>query len=180
MTVYDISCHIQFIQYYLIDCTTGTLLLIKHIMIIDSNFNWLWIIPDEPCGGMWCTSTSVYPFPLRWLRECTLCLIIIIKSEVWTIIHGLALGHETIICAVCLSIFLLSWWPHGMDRVLAHHHPSVTALGPSDVMYGWVSNTWLHILPTYSFCCSSVVDLFELLFSYEWDMITCARVLASG
>ena len=27
---------------------------------------------------------SVYPFPLWWLREYTLCLIIIIKSEVWT------------------------------------------------------------------------------------------------
>ena len=34
---------------------------------------------------------------------------------------------------------------------------------PSDVMYGWVRNTWLHILPPYSFCCSSMVDLFELL-----------------
>ena len=35
-----------------------------------------------------------------------LCLIIIIKSEVWTITHCLGLGHETIACAVCLSIFL--------------------------------------------------------------------------
>ena len=35
------------------------------------------------------------------------CLIIIIKSEVWTIIHCLGLGHETMVCAVCLSIFLL-------------------------------------------------------------------------
>ena len=33
---------------------------------------------------------------------------------------------------------------------------------PSDVMYGWVRNTWLHILPPYSFCYSSMVDLFEL------------------
>ena len=49
---------------------------------------------------------SVYPFPLWWLREYTLCLIII-KSEVWTIIHCLGLGHETMVCAVCLSIFLL-------------------------------------------------------------------------
>ena len=36
-----------------------------------------------------------------------LCLIIIIKSEVWTITHCLGLGHETIVPAVCLSIFLL-------------------------------------------------------------------------
>ena len=49
---------------------------------------------------------SVYPFPLWWLREYTLGLIIIIKSEVWTIIHCLGLGHETMVCAVCLSIFL--------------------------------------------------------------------------
>ena len=33
------------------------------------------------------------------------CLIIIIKSEVWTITRCLWLGHETMVCAVCLSIF---------------------------------------------------------------------------
>ena len=35
------------------------------------------------------------------------CLIIIIKSEVWTITHCLGLGHGIMVCAVCLSIFLL-------------------------------------------------------------------------
>ena len=55
------------------------------------------------------------PIPLWWLREYTLCLIIIIKSEVWTIIHCLGLGHETMVCAVCLSIFFwhqhyYCWW----------------------------------------------------------------------
>ena len=49
---------------------------------------------------------SVYPFPLWLLRKYTLCLIIIIKSEVRTIIHCLGLGHETMVCAICLSIFL--------------------------------------------------------------------------
>ena len=39
--------------------------------------------------------------------ECTLCVIIIIESEVWTIIHCLGLGHETMVYTVCLSIFLL-------------------------------------------------------------------------
>ena len=38
-----------------------------------------------------------------------LCLIIIIKLEVWTIIHCLGLVHETMVCAVCLFIFLFSW-----------------------------------------------------------------------
>ena len=44
-------------------------------------------------------------------RMYILCLIIIIiiiiiKSKVWTITHCLGLGHETMVCAVCLSIFL--------------------------------------------------------------------------
>ena len=38
-------------------------------------------------------------------RMHILCLIIIIKSEVWTITHCLGLGHETMVSAVCLSIF---------------------------------------------------------------------------
>ena len=33
--------------------------------------------------------------------------IIIIKSEAWPICHCLGLGHETMVCAVCLSMFLL-------------------------------------------------------------------------
>ena len=39
-------------------------------------------------------------------RIYVLCLIIIIKSEVWTVTHCLGLGHETMVCAACLSIFL--------------------------------------------------------------------------
>ena len=35
-----------------------------------------------------------------------LCFIIIHKSEVWTITHCLGLGHETMVSAACLSIFL--------------------------------------------------------------------------
>ena len=44
--------------------------------------------------------------PVMIERIYILCLIIIIKSEKWTITHCLWLGHEWIICAVCLSIFL--------------------------------------------------------------------------
>ena len=41
-------------------------------------------------------------------RIYILCLIIIIiKSEVWTITHCLGLGHETMVSVVCLSMFLL-------------------------------------------------------------------------
>ena len=39
-------------------------------------------------------------------RIYILCLIVIIKSEVWTITHCLGLGHETMVSAVCLSVFL--------------------------------------------------------------------------
>ena len=40
-------------------------------------------------------------------RIYILCLIIIIKSVVWTITHCLGLGHETMVSTICLSIFLL-------------------------------------------------------------------------
>ena len=45
-------------------------------------------------------------FPHDGWENIFLCLIIIIKSEVWTIIHCLGLGHETMVCAICLFIFL--------------------------------------------------------------------------
>ena len=78
---------------------------------------------------------SVYPFLLWWLREYILCLIIIIKSEVWTITHCLGLCHEIMVSAVCLSIFLwiydmagllrgtfVSWWylPRIWPSVIDH------------------------------------------------------------
>ena len=40
-------------------------------------------------------------------RMYILCLIIIIKSEVWTITHCIGLGHETMVSAACLFMFLL-------------------------------------------------------------------------
>ena len=53
----------------------------------------------------------VFDLPISFVmieRIYILCLIIIIKSEVWTIAYCLGLGNETMVCAVCLSIFLLS------------------------------------------------------------------------
>ena len=47
------------------------------------------------------------PIPLVMIERIhILCLIIIIKSEVWTITHCLGLGHNTMVIAVCLSICL--------------------------------------------------------------------------
>ena len=44
-------------------------------------------------------------------RIYTLFYFIIIKSDAWTIILCLGLGHETMVCAVCLSIFLSYTFP---------------------------------------------------------------------
>ena len=55
---------------------------------------------------IWGCVSSAYPIILWWSRECVLYLIIIIKPEVWIINHCLGLGHETMVCAVCLTMFL--------------------------------------------------------------------------
>ena len=70
-----------------------------------------------PLYNTWGCVFSVYPFPLWWLKEYILCLISIIKSEAWTITHCLGLGHETMVCAVCVYVFLwichMAGLPHG-------------------------------------------------------------------
>ena len=56
-----------------------------------------------------CVCMCVFSLPISFVmieRIYILSLIIIIKSEVITITHSLDLGHETMVCAVCLSIFL--------------------------------------------------------------------------
>ena len=63
---------------------------------------------------IWGCMSSAYPILLWWSRECVLYLIIIIKPEVWIINHYLGLGHETMVCAVCLTMFLdvIPAFPH--------------------------------------------------------------------
>ena len=63
----------------------------------------------------------VFSLPIRmsWLWECVLYLIIIIKSEVWFINHCLGLGHETMVCAVCLTMFLSLYFYRGNDSCLS-------------------------------------------------------------
>ena len=56
--------------------------------------------------NIWGCVSSAYPILLWWSWECVLYLIIIIKPEVWIINHCLGLGHETMVCAVCLTMFL--------------------------------------------------------------------------
>ena len=50
----------------------------------------------------------VYNLPISLVIIVTIYvihLIIIITSEVWTTSHCLGLGHETMVCAVCLAMF---------------------------------------------------------------------------
>ena len=49
-------------------------------------------------------------------RIYILCLITIIKSEVWTTTHCLGLDHETMLCAVCISVFLSINLNPSMDK----------------------------------------------------------------
>ena len=64
---------------------------------------------------IWGCVSSACPI-LWWSRECVLHLIIIIKPEVWIINHCLGLGHETMVCAVCLTMFL---WSLNMTLLIA-------------------------------------------------------------
>ena len=65
----------------------------------------------------------VFSLPISVLmieRIYMLCLIIIIKSEVWTITNCLGLGHETMVSTVRLAIFLWINFNSSRDKYL---HP---------------------------------------------------------
>ena len=85
----------------------------------------------------------VFSWPISLVmieRIYIVCLIINIESDVWSILLCLGLGHETMVCAVCLSVFLwicdlagllrgmfVSWWylpriwPSVTDMQLYYH-----------------------------------------------------------
>ena len=79
--------------------------------------NYVVILNVTSLCNLWGCVLSVCPSPLWWLREYILCLIDIIKSEVWTITYCLGLSHETMVCAVCLSIFS-SWHEETLFTIL--------------------------------------------------------------
>ena len=71
----------------------------------------------------------VFSLPISFVmieRIYILFLIIIIKSEVWTITHCLGLGHETMVCVVCLSISLWSHKSQYHGNEWTTHIPFVT------------------------------------------------------
>ena len=75
--------------------------------ILSSVLVWLSIF--SPLSIIQYVGLYVFSLPISLVmivRIYIFCLIIIIKSEVWTITHCLGLGHETMVSAVCLSIFL--------------------------------------------------------------------------
>ena len=84
---------------------------------------------------IWGCVSSAYPILLWWSRECVLYLIIIIKPEVWIINHCLGLGHETMVCAVCLTMFFL-FKVLFMSRILVAVEKMVASC------YNW-DQTWL-------------------------------------
>ena len=68
--------------------------------------NWLGF---SPLSFIQYVELHVFSLPISLVmteRIHLLCLIIIIKWEVWTIAHCLGSGHETLMSTVCLVIFL--------------------------------------------------------------------------
>ena len=81
-----------------------------------------WVNLLGPSDAIWCWRSTLVQVmaccltaPSHYLNQYNvLYLIIIIKPEVWIINHCLGLGHETMVCAVCLTMFLLThyqWAP---------------------------------------------------------------------
>ena len=93
---------------------------------------------------IWGCVSSAYQI-LWWSRECVLYLIIIIKPEVWIINHCLGLGHETMVCAVCLTMFLLrteiSWRRPMWNRLTLEKKISSWKLTTSPF------SSWIHPFP---------------------------------
>ena len=96
-------------------------------------------------------------------RIYNLCLIIIIKSEVWTTTHCLGLGHETMVCAVCLSIF---FWAnlHVGDQYLQLIYMSVMNPVMSNIEY--TPRKYMYIFDT---LCFVVVGTSHILQGYFTD-----------
>ena len=72
---------------------------------------WVRLSIFSPLSTIQYVGLYVFSLPISLVmieRIYILCFIIIIKSEVWTITLCLGLGHETMVSAVCLSIFLWS------------------------------------------------------------------------
>ena len=93
-------------------------------------------------GGLYGFSLPIYPVMIE--RIYILCLIIITKSEVWTRNHGLGLGREKIVPAVCLSIFFFLKADKKTTRYLSHNNFKTTI-----VKQQWpLLLTWFNFNPS--------------------------------
>ena len=69
----------------------------------------LWLSQFPQSCNIWsCVFSAKLDSLMMILRLRVLDLIIIIKSQVWPICHCRGLGDETMVCAVCFSVFLSS------------------------------------------------------------------------
>ena len=80
----------NFCQLYFVECVSK----IEHILLV---------IHYSRYGAVCFQFTQ---FPRDGWENILLCLIIINKSDVWTIIHCLGECHVTMVCAVCLYILM--------------------------------------------------------------------------
>ena len=97
------------------------------------------------------------------------------QNKVWTIIHSLGLGHETIVCAVCLSLFLIKG-DRGIQfalelgrerRKILYTHP------PSSIVSG---GYWCRYFDS---SCRFVLQSFDKtlpIINHEWSAIQGCEV----
>ena len=107
-------------------------------------------------------------------RIYILCLVIIIKSEVWTITHCLGLGHATIVCAVCLSVFL---WTVKVKRNQWNIEISISIIEKiTKVVSAKVYiRSWRLVCKTATYTCSFCPNI-----SFSWIISWLGTDAASG
>ena len=96
----------------------------------------------SPLSNIEYVGLYVFSLPISLVmieRIYILCLIIIIKSEVWTITHCFRLGHETMVSAVCLSIFLGTYATLYVCQVLTHSYQGYAVMSLSVSSHGVIS-----------------------------------------
>ena len=80
---------------------------------------WVRLSIFSPLSIIQYVGLDVFSLPISLVmieRIYILCLIIIMKSDIWTITHCLGLRHETMVSAVCLSILLWITLNPSMDK----------------------------------------------------------------
>ena len=106
--------------------------------------------------------------------------IIIIKSEVWPICHCLGLGHETMECAVCLSVFLFPhlsrWSSPGLSVPRLPCNRGCVTTSPSRKAVFYDSESHVNIASLFCFPPLLFVSLstsFPSLSLTKWGLIDC-------